>query len=53
MEEDEVDKGEDTALLGLGTGAVDIPVSIGMSSKLAVHTGPVNINVCQKKQILH
>lgn len=27
-------------LLGLVAGAVDVPVSMGMSSKLAVHTGP-------------
>lgn len=39
--EEEEDKGEDAAeLLGLEAGAVDVPVSMGMSSKLAVHTGP-------------
>ena len=27
-------------LLELGAGAVELPVSMGMSSKLAVHTGP-------------
>ena len=27
-------------LLGLGAAAVELPVSMGMSSKLAVHTGP-------------
>lgn len=34
--------GEDTAAgaAGLDAGAVDVPVSMGMSSKLAVHTGP-------------
>lgn len=37
-EEEEEDKGEEAA--GLEAGAVDVPVSIGMSSKLAVHTGP-------------
>ncbi|TNN40665.1 hypothetical protein EYF80_049159 [Liparis tanakae] len=26
--------------VGLDAGAVDVPVSMGMSSKLAVHTGP-------------
>lgn len=36
--EEEEDKGEVAA--GLEAGAVDVPVSIGMSSKLAVHTGP-------------
>ena len=39
--EEEEDKGEEAAgLLGLEAGAVDVPVSIGISSKLAVHTGP-------------
>lgn len=39
--EEEEDKGEEAdSILGLTTGAVDVPVSIGMSSKLAVHTGP-------------
>lgn len=34
-------KGEEAAgLFGLDAGAVDVPVSIGMSSKFAVHTGP-------------
>lgn len=37
-EEEEEDKGEEAA--GLELGAVVVPVSIGMSSKLAVHTGP-------------
>lgn len=36
-EEDE-DIAEETA--GLEAGAIDVPVSMGMSSKLAVHTGP-------------
>lgn len=40
-EEGEEDKGQEAAgLLGLEAGAVDVPVSMGMSSKLAVHTGP-------------
>lgn len=39
--EGDEDKGEEAAgLLGLELGAVDVPVSMGMSSKLAVHTGP-------------
>lgn len=39
--EEEEDRGEEAAgLLGLEAGAVDVPVSMGMSSKLAVHTGP-------------
>lgn len=39
--EEEEDKGEEAAgSLGLAAGAVDVPVSMGMSSKLAVHTGP-------------
>lgn len=38
---EEGDKGEEAAgMLGLATEAVDVPVSMGMSSKLAVHTGP-------------
>lgn len=37
-EGDEEDKGEETD--GLEVEATDVPVSIGMSSKLAVHTGP-------------
>lgn len=37
-EGDEEDKGEETD--GLEVEAIDVPVSIGMSSKLAVHTGP-------------
>lgn len=37
-EEEEEDKGEEAAVLEAG--AVVVPVSIGMSSKLAVHTGP-------------
>lgn len=41
VEEEEGDKGEEAAgLLGLEAGAVEVPVSMGMSSKLAVHTGP-------------
>lgn len=41
LEEEEEDRGvEEAGLLGLDTGALVIPVSIGMSSKLAVHTGP-------------
>lgn len=41
VEEVEDDKGEEAAgLLGLAAEAVDVPVSMGMSSKLAVHTGP-------------
>lgn len=35
VEEDVVE-----GLLELAAGAVEVPVSIGMSSKLAVHTGP-------------
>ncbi len=43
VEEEDEAKGEEAAgLLGLGTGAVDVPVSMGMSSKLAAHTGPKN-----------
>lgn len=43
--EDEEDKvGEVTGLLGLEGGAEDVPVSMGISSKLAVHTGPENSN---------
>lgn len=39
------DKGEDAAgLLGLEFEAVDVPVSIGISSKFAVHTGPKQTN---------
>ena len=39
--EEEEDKGQEAAgSLGLEAGAVDVPVSMGMSSKLAVHTGP-------------
>lgn len=38
---EEEDKGQEAVgMLGLATGAVDVPVSMGMSSKLAVHTGP-------------
>lgn len=38
---EEEDKGEEAAgMVGLATGARDVPVSMGMSSKLAVHTGP-------------
>lgn len=38
---DEEDKGQEAAvMLDLLTEAVDVPVSIGISSKLAVHTGP-------------
>lgn len=40
------DRGAGTAALE----AVDVPVSIGMSSKLAVHTGPWNI---KDPQITH
>lgn len=41
---EEGDKGEEAAgLLGLEAGAVDVPVSMGMSSKLAVHTGPKKV----------
>lgn len=36
------EEGDTSVLLGLGAGAVDVPVSMGMSSKLAVHTGPLN-----------
>lgn len=39
----EDDRGETAAgLLGLAAEAVDVPVSMGMSSKLAVHTGPAS-----------
>lgn len=44
--EEEEDKGEEAAGLVLEAGAVDVPVSMGMSSKLAVHTGPL---ISQKK----
>lgn len=38
---EEGDRGEEAAgLVGLEAGAVEVPVSMGMSSKLAVHTGP-------------
>lgn len=38
-------EGEDGAgLLGLEFEAVDVPVSIGISSKFAVHTGPKQTN---------
>ncbi len=46
----EEDKGEEAAgLLGLEAGAVDVPVSMGMSSKLAVHTGPKKTIMIKKK----
>lgn len=45
-EEEEEDKGDEAAGLALEVGAVDVPVSMGMSSKLAVHTGPL---ISQKK----
>lgn len=35
---------ETSGLLRLEAGAVEVPVSIGTSSKLAVHTGPSNLN---------
>lgn len=45
-EEVEEDIGEEAGgLLALEGGAVDVPVSIGMSSKLAVHTGPVSTSI--------
>lgn len=41
VEEGAEDRGQGAAgLVGLDAGAVDVPVSMGMSSKLAVHTGP-------------
>lgn len=39
-EEEEDTAGGAAGLLGLEAGAVDVPVSMGMSSKLAVQTGP-------------
>lgn len=46
VEEEGEAKGEEAAgLLGLVAGAVDVPVSMGMSSKLAVHTGPIKCNL--------
>lgn len=51
-EEEEEDKGEEAAgLFGLGAGTVDVPVSMGISSKLAVHTGPKSNTklVCKSK----
>ena len=42
-EEDEGKEEQAVGLLGLEVGAVDVPVSMGMSSKLAVHTGPKKI----------
>lgn len=45
-------EGEDGAgLLGLEFEAVDVPVSIGISSKFAVHTGPKQTNKNNPKYI--
>lgn len=42
--EEEEDKGEDAEeLFEPEAGTMDAPVSMGMSSKLAVHTGPTKI----------
>lgn len=36
----EEEGGDEEELMGLEAGAVELPVSMGMSSKFAVHTGP-------------
>lgn len=40
--EEEDSRGEGVEVLGLEVGAVEVPVSMGISSKVAVHTGPKN-----------
>lgn len=46
---EEEDKGQEaTGMLGLLTRVVDVPVSMGMSSKLAVHTGPKKSHIINK-----
>lgn len=48
------DKGEDAAgLVELEVGAVDVPVSMGMSSKFAVHTGPIKEFRYKKEVVRH
>lgn len=46
----EEEEGDTAGLLGLRAGAVDVPVSMGMSSKLAVHTGPLKDKTPEDEQ---